>query len=164
MGGRSQWVDVYFTGRNRYTLWNNEIITTQVAMEDAFHSSAFDTVWGQLSLPVQERESKIETKAILRTSPKQMRMHEWVRLPEIQYPQFEDRTFQKECDRLEAESRKALPSPVAESFKLDRSHAYGIGLHAIVAETNLNRAAIERTIQRFREVGECEGAAPMSVA
>ena len=43
---------------------------------------------------------------------------------------------------------------LTESFTTDRGYAYGIGLHAVVAETNINLDAIVRTIQRFRALGE----------
>jgi hypothetical protein len=57
--------------------------------------------------------------------------------------------------RLEAHYRATDMPVIGESFSIDRSYAYGIGLHAVVAESNLDRTAIERTITRFREMGEC---------
>ena len=43
---------------------------------------------------------------------------------------------------------------INERFVTDRGYVYGIGLHAVVREATLDRAAIERTIQRFRDIGE----------
>ena len=86
-----RWVDATFLGVDRFTLWNAEFITTQLAMEDAIRGRAF-------------------------------------------------------C--------KTDAPVITDRFEIDRGYAYGIGLHAVVAETNLDRAAIERTIQRFRDCGE----------
>ena len=149
-----RWVDVYFLGADRCTLWNAEIITTGTALEDELNGRAFNTAYEQLSPEEIEIEFAMEWKTVPRKHPGAMRMKEWVQRPDRHYPQFEGRTFRQECDWLEAHYRATSPPVMAERFVIDRGYAYGIGLHAVVAETNLDRAAIERTIQRFREVGE----------
>ena len=80
---------------------------------------------------------------------------ELVQRPDHHYSQFEGRTFRQETERLEALYLASDPPMMKERFEIDRGYGYGIGLHAVVAETNLDRAAIERTIQRFRVCGEC---------
>ena len=47
----------------------------------------------------------------------------------------------------------SLPAPF-KRFGVDRNYAYGIGLHAVVDAANLDTEVIERTITRFRAVGE----------
>ena len=70
--------------------------------------------------------------------------------------QFEGRTFNQECERLEALYLATDAPVIGERFVTDRSYAYGIGLHAVVDEVTFDGAAIERTIQRFRDLGECD--------
>lgn len=48
---------------------------------------------------------------------------------------------------------QSLPTP-PERFEIDRKYAYGIGLHSVVNVANLDAAAIEPTIARFRGLGE----------
>ena len=149
-----QWIDIYFLGRDRCTLWNAAIVTTALAQQDAMRSRAFDATWAQLSELEQAAESAIEFKPVPRKRPSDVRCHEWVRRPDNRYPQFEGRTFDEECDRLEAHIEATSPPVIGESFTVDRSYAYGIGLQVTVAEDHLDRAAIERTIARFRDLGE----------
>ena len=149
-----QWTDVYFLGRDRFTLWNAEIITTKLALDDAIRERAFTASWARLSTDEQTRQSSFETIAVPRKRAGGMRLREWVRQPDVHYPQFDMRTFNQECERLETDIRATEPPEIGESFTTDHQYAYGIGLHAVVAETNINHDAIVRTIQRFRDVGE----------
>lgn len=149
-----RWVDVNFLGADRFTLWNAEFITTQLAMEDAIHARAFDETNARLSAAESEAEFKWEWKSVPRKHPGDLRAKELVRRPDRHYSQFEGRTFNQECERLEALYLATEPPVIKERFEIDRGYAYGIGLHAVVAEANLDRAAIERTIQRFRDFGE----------
>lgn len=89
-----------------------------------------------------------------------MRMKELMPRIERRYSQFDGRTFRQECERLEAHYLATDPPVITERFVIDRDYAYGIGLHAVVREDNLDRAAIERTIRRFRELGETDWTAP----
>ena len=149
------WVDVTFLGADRFTLWNAEFITTQLAMEDAINSRAFSETNVRLSPEESETEFKWEWKSVPLQSPGGLRAKELVQRPDRHYSQFEGRTFRQESERLEALYLASEPPMIKERFEIDRGYAYGIGLHAVVAEANLDRAAIERTIQRFRDGGEC---------
>lgn len=88
--------------------------------------------------------------------PGGLRAKELVQRPDRHYSQFEGRTFNQECERLKAHYLASDPPVIKERFDIDRGYPYGIGLHAVVAEETLDRAAIERTIQRFRDSGECD--------
>lgn len=150
-----RWVDVTFLSADRFTLWNAEFITTQMAVEDAVHARAFSETEALLSAEESEIEFKWEWKSVPLKHPGDLRAKELVQRPDRHYSQFEGRTFHQECERLEALYLATDPPVITESFAIDRGYAYGIGLHAVVAEANLDRAAIERTIQRFRDSGEC---------
>ena len=149
-----RWVDINFLSADRLTLWNAEFITTQLAVEDVIHTRAFRETDARLSPDESEAEFRWEWKSVPLKRPGDLRAKELLRRPDRHYSQFEGRTFNQECERLEALYLLSDPPLITERFEIDRGYAYGIGLHAVVAETNLNRVAIERTIQRFRNIGE----------
>lgn len=149
-----RWVDVNFLSSDRFTLWNAEIITTQMALEDSIHARAFDETHALLSAGESEAEFRWEWKSVPLKHPGDTRTKELILPTARPHARFEGRTFRQECDRREALYRSENPPVISEQFSIDRSYAYGIGLHAVVAETTLDRAAIERTIQRFRDIGE----------
>lgn len=148
------WVDVCFLGADRFTLWNAEFVTTQLAVEDEIRERAFNAAYAQLSAEEIKAEFSMGWKTVPPKRPGTMRMREWVQRPDRHYPQFDGRTFRQECDRFEAHYLATDPPVIAERFVIDHSYAYGIGLHAVVAESNMDCTAIERTIQRFRDIGE----------
>ena len=149
-----RWVDVTFLGADRFTLWNAEFITTQMALEDAVHARAFSETDALLSAEESETEFKWEWKSVPLKRPGGLRSKELVQKPDHHYSQFEGRTFRQESERLEALYLASAAPVITERFEIDRGYAYGIGLHAVVSEVSLDRAAIERTIQRFRDGGE----------
>jgi hypothetical protein len=148
------WVDLCFLGTDRFTLWNAEFITTQVALQDAVHDRAFNAVYAQLSPEDIAQEFAMSWQSVPRKHPAAERTKVWLPQPDRLYPQFEGRSFNQECDQLEAHYLATDPPAVGEKFTLDHRYRYGIGLQAVVDEANLDVAAIERTIQRFRDVGE----------
>jgi hypothetical protein len=150
------WVDVYFLAADHFTFWNAEIVTLQLARQDAVEGRSFKLAYAQLSEQEIAREFAFETVAVPRTRPGQMRTRQWVQQPVQRYPQFEGRSFREECQRLETSLLASEPPEVSECFEIDQSYAYGIGLHAVVDELTLDAAAIERCIKRFRERGERE--------
>lgn len=155
-----RWVDVYFLGADRFTFWNAEFISTALAVEDEIRGRSFNAAYAQLSPEEIAYEFSMEWKTVPRKHEGAARMKELVQRSVRHYPQFDGRTFRQECDRLEVQYMATSPPVVAERFVIDRSYAYGIGLHAVVAENHLNRVAIERAIQRFRELGEKNWNAP----
>lgn len=148
------WIDVYFLGADRFTFWNATIVTLQLAQQDELRDRSFRLAYDQLSADEIKREFAIETISVPRTRPGQMRSRQWIQQPKQCYPQFEGRTFHEECERLEAKFLATDPPDIRESFAADRGYAYGVGLHAVVDEPTLDRAAVERCIQRFRDLGE----------
>ena len=148
------WIDVYFLGADRFTFWNATIETLQLAQQDELRDRSFKLAYAQLSAEAINREFAIETVSVPRTRPGQMRSRLWKPPPKQCYPQFKGRTFHAECERLEAHLLATDPPAIRESFAADRGYAYGVGLHAVVDEPTLDRAAVERCIQRFRDLGE----------
>lgn len=52
---------------------------------------------------------------------------------------------------------------IHESFKLDRSYVYGIGLKIVLDADAINQASIEAAIDRFIELGETDWVSPEPV-
>lgn len=49
-----------------------------------------------------------------------------------------------------------IPPEIHETFRLDRSYRYGIGLEIVVSSPIIDRTVIEGAIRRFRELGETD--------
>lgn len=150
------WIDLTFLGTDHSTLWNAEFLTTRMVAQDKARAWAFEHAHAQLTPEERQQEFAMKWKAVPRSRPSAPRLMELLRQPEIQYAKFESRTFREECERLETQYAANNAQPVAESFTTHRNYAYGIGLTAVVAEENLDCAAIVRTIQRFRDIGESD--------
>ncbi|OYT93730.1 MAG: hypothetical protein CFE43_03180 [Burkholderiales bacterium PBB3] len=148
------WIDLTFIGADRCTLWNAEFLTTRMVAQDKAREWAFEHAHAQLSPQESQREFSMQWKAVPRARPSAPRLMELLPQPKIHYAKFEGRTFREECDRLETLYAASNANPVGESFTTHRNYAYGIGLTAVVDEENLDCAAIVRTIQRFRDIGE----------
>ena len=80
-----RWVDVNFLGADRFTLWNAEFITTQMAWEDAVHARAFSETDALLSAEESETEFKWEWKSVPLKSPGGLRAKELVQRPDRHY-------------------------------------------------------------------------------
>ena len=62
----------------------------------------------------------------------------------------------EQIDLLETAIIRDEPPVIYESFKLDRSYAYGIGLRIVQDVEVINQAAIEAAIDRFLAIGETD--------
>ena len=82
-------------------------------------------------------------------------MHRMEFAPEKHYDCQDGQTYSKARKALEKTLIQRLLAP-PERFDIDRKYAYGIRLHAVVNVTNLDAAAIEQTIARFRALGETD--------
>lgn len=65
-------------------------------------------------------------------------------------------TMREYEERAASEILHDTPPQFHESFRLDRSYRYGIGLEIVVDSMIVDRAAIERSIWRFRDLGEMD--------
>lgn len=58
--------------------------------------------------------------------------------------------------KLPRKSCATPPPDIHESFRLDRSYRYGIGLEIVVNSPIVDQTVIERCIRRFQELGETD--------
>ncbi len=147
------WVDVVFPGLDRFTLWNAEFITTQMARHDLASERSHEVISARLEAANETYESRMTSHLIPRTRPGELRKYRVEFSPEKQYDCLDGQTYRQARETLEVELMQSLPTP-AERFEIDRGYAYGIGLHAVVNVKTLDCAAIEQTIARFRAIGE----------
>lgn len=148
-----EWVDIVFPGLDRFTLWNAEFITTRMAKQDAARHAAYEQIDAQLAQAGLVYEPRWTSHLIPRKRPGETRMYRMAFAPELRYDVLGGQTYREACDALETQLMQTLPTP-PERFEIDRGYAYGIGLHAVVNVPTLDTTAIERTIMRFRALGE----------
>jgi hypothetical protein len=74
----------------------------------------------------------------------------------VRYAQYDGRTCSEQIDLLETTIIRDEPPAIHESFNLDRSYAYGIGLRIVLDVAVINQTAIKAAIDRFIAVGETD--------
>ncbi|MEW6584108.1 MAG: hypothetical protein AB1442_00685 [Nitrospirota bacterium] len=74
--------------------------------------------------------------------------------PERTYDKLNGLSFREYWEKLENEIARNEPPVIYESFSLDTSYRYGIGLHITFDAESINRMVIEQAIDRFYEIGE----------
>lgn len=160
----NQWFDFLFLGQDRFTIWNAAIITAQQAAWGAAHGLAYErmmammtpeekSAWNSLELFEPAEVSSIG-KVLSYTLTKRKAMR---------FKSFGDLSFYEQWEKLESEIIRDEPPTIYESFQLDRSYAYGIGLHIVLDVDVIDRTAIEQAITKFREIGETDWQAPNPV-
>lgn len=147
------WVDVVFPGLDRFTLWNAAFITTDMAKSDLASEQAHEQISARLAAANETYETRWTKHLIPRKRAGEQRMYRMAFAPENHYGCLEGQTYSQACEALEQSLMQSLPTPPAR-FEIDRNYAYGIRLHAVVNVANLDAAAIEQTIARFRTLGE----------
>ncbi len=151
----SQWMDIYFLGLDKFTIWNATIITARLALEDAAHDLAFTHTEEMLTADELESEFKTEFVPADRCSKTgKILTYRMLEREKKRYDQFGGLTFLEQLDKLEAQIIAETPTTIYEFFQTDLSYSYGIGLNIVVDVETINRTVIEQTIIKFRELGE----------
>lgn len=81
-------------------------------------------------------------------------MYRMIARPKLIYEKFGGLILHEYQDKLVEEIILHEPPEVFESFTIDRSYRYGIGLNIVINVDEINQAGIEEAIRRFREIGE----------
>lgn len=144
----------YFTGTDRFTIWNAEIITARKAFWEAASDLAYKRA-NTLLTPVERgNDWKLEFESAQVSSTGKVLTYRQVKREPVRYAQFGGLTFPEQWRKLESEIVQHDPPAIFESFKLDHKYAYGIGLSIVLDVPVIDQAAIECSIDRFLSVGE----------
>jgi hypothetical protein len=155
----NQWFSLYFLGNDRYTFWKATIYTAAAEFWEKNHSLAQHRTWSLLTDAQQEEElPKFEAHFI------DGKKYYTVRKLERRYDCFGGLTRDEYIGKTELEIIENEPPAIYESFEVDPSYQYGIGLKAVVQADEINREVIEATIERFRRVGEKNWQSPHPVS
>ncbi|BBE08780.1 Uncharacterized protein MCB1EB_0619 [Mycoavidus cysteinexigens] len=160
----NQWFDFYFPGTDRFTIWNASFVTARKAFWDKAHDIAHTRVAEMLTPEEREENSKLECVPAQRSSTGKIFTYTLAEREEIRFEQFGGLTFHEQWRKLESEIARNEPPVIHESFKLDRSYVYGIGLKIVLDVDVVNQASIEAAIDRFFSVGETDWISPEPVA
>jgi hypothetical protein len=152
----NQWFDFYFPGTDRFTLWNADIGTARRTFWEAAHEMAFERTADALTLQELELETRMEFEPAEKSRTGKVLTWTLGEREPVRYAQFGGLTFSEQTAKLEAEIIRDAPPIIHESFTLDRSYAYGIGLHIVLDVDVINKAAIECAIDRFLAEGETD--------
>ena len=152
----NQWFDFYFPGTDRFTIWNASFVTARKAFWDKAHDIAHTRVAAMLSPKEREENSKLEFVPAQRSSTGKILTYKLAEREKMRFEQFGGLTFHEQWRKLEAEIARNEPPVIHESFKLDRSYVYGIGLKIVLDVDVINQASIEAAIDRFIAIGETD--------
>lgn len=147
----NQWADAYFLGSDGLTIWNATIVTAVRAFWDVVEEMAHSRAWEQLTPDEQSAETEMKFEPIWSNG---RRMYRMVEKPKLIYEQYGGLTYSEYQDKLTEEIILHEPPEIFESFTIDRSYSYGVGLYLVINVDEINPATIEEAIHRFREAGE----------
>ena len=147
----NQWADVYFLGGNGLTIWNTSIVTATHEFWETVEEMAHSRAWEMLTPKEQQAEAEMKFEPIWYHGKRMYRMLE---RPVLTYDKFGGLTFRDYQEKINEEIIKNEPPAIFESFTLDRSYRYGIGLSMVVHAKEITRMSIEDAIRRFRAIGE----------
>ncbi|HKM96345.1 MAG TPA: hypothetical protein VJY99_06550 [Buttiauxella sp.] len=157
------WSDIYFIGRDPAEFWNAEIITAQVAFNDAVESRAFDEAYGLLSEQERDSEFQRETRPDYNANG-EIVSHTLIDRQSKGYRAFGGLTFSQYVQKREEEIARDTPPEVHRRYQYLHGFTYGLGLRIIVDVTSLSQQVIEEAITDFRLRGECEWCSPECVS
>ncbi|WP_234421682.1 hypothetical protein [Parazoarcus communis] len=144
----------YFPGTQRFTIWNANVVTARKAFWQKAHDIAYNRVAGMLNTEELEMNFKLQFEAAERSKTGKILSYKLAERHEMRFEQFGGLTFDEQLQKLEAEIVRNEPPVVHESFLLDRSYAYGIGVDIVLDVDVIDQAAIEAAIDRFMAIGE----------
>lgn len=150
----NQWFDFLMPGKDRFTLWNVEIITARKAFWDKAHDLAYERINDMLS-PYERDFDDMSFEPADISSTGKVLTYTMV-FKDTRYDQFDGRTFYEQWEKAEADVVRDTPITIYESFRTDPDYAYGIGLYMIIDADVINRESVERAILKFREIGETD--------
>jgi hypothetical protein len=151
----NQWFDFYFLGLDGVTIWNAVLCTANQAYWDAISDLAFTEA--DRLCPKNHDDFNIKDWLIpVYDKVTGKKLHYLMREPEVK-AELGNQTLSQFVENYSSKLIREDTSetaPVFESFRIDKGYQYGIGLHAVMDTPEINAAAIETMIEKFRAIGE----------
>ncbi|MGZ8182660.1 MAG: hypothetical protein ACXWT1_11910 [Methylobacter sp.] len=151
----NQWFDFYFLGLDGVTIWNTVLYTANEAYWSAIRDLAFKEA--DRLCPKNENDFDLNSFLIpVYDDITGKKLHYIMKEPEIE-PELNNLTHSQFVDEY---SSKLIHEdtgdtvPVFESFEIDTTYRYGIGLFAVIDAPEINAETIEAMIEKFRSMGE----------
>lgn len=146
--------DFIFPGLNKYDIWRACIGTARNAFLGEINMRAISQVWDMLSPEERAFERKMKFIPARRDSLGKVLSYTLEPREDIRYAQFDELTMYEYRQRLMREMIASDPPEIYESFDLDFSFRYGVGLYIVVDADRISYPLIDQTINRFLELGQ----------
>ncbi len=142
------------------TIWNACLVTAASAFWETAEDMAHSRAWDMLTPEEQKAETEMKFEPVWLNG---QRMYRMLESPVLTYEKFGGLTFRDYQVKITGEIIQNEPPAIFESFTLDRSYRYGIGLDIVIHAPEINKHSIEEAIRRFRAIGEQNWRAEQSV-
>ncbi|MCJ1901623.1 hypothetical protein MR829_14720 [Paracoccus versutus] len=153
-----QWFDVLFPGLDGRSIWNATVITGNLRFWERIQDLASEQTRSRLT------DAELEEEYRWKFSPAfyvgRQKFYRMIRSEPRHHAALDGLTLREYEERTASEILHNTPPEIHESFRLDHSYRYGIGLEIVTDSPIVDRAAIERSIRRFRELGETDWQSP----
>jgi hypothetical protein len=143
--------DVHFLGTDGITIWNAAIFTATWEFWSKASHLASERAFSLLPQEQLKLEGLRFEGPFMEGGEKYYRM---VERPQPVYDCFGGLTLREYEEQCKLKIIEDEPPVIHESFEIDPRYECGIGLRAVVQADEVNREVIEKTIDRFRELGE----------
>lgn len=153
-----QWFDVLFLGLDGHSIWNASVTTGNLRFWERIEDLASEQT--RLLLTEAELEEEYRWKFSPAFHTGRQKFYRVIRSESRHHAALNGLTIREYEDRAASEILHSSPPDIHESFRLDRSYRYGIGLEIVIDSPVVDSAVIERCIRRFRELGETDWQSP----
>jgi hypothetical protein len=159
-----QWFDFYFVGADRFTIWNAQITTARREFWYEVDELAFAHTAKLIRATERSQFSSFERGNARRSHSGKIQSYEWILKEEPRFAELGKKTFQEYAASVADEIAANAPPNIWESFQVDTSYRYGIGLSIVVDSPIIDKEVIEKSIDRFLLLGSRNWKADSPVA
>ncbi|PHM25104.1 hypothetical protein [Xenorhabdus budapestensis] len=151
-----QWFDFYFISSDKSILWNACIITAKQAFRDEVSHLAHMRLDAIMTREEKEAELKLDFIPFDYSKAGKILTYKLITKEKKRYKKLDGLTYYEELKKLESEIECNEPPFIYESFRVNRSYVYGIGLEIIIDTDSINQSVVEDAISRFYVIGETD--------
>lgn len=158
----NQWFDFYFLGLDGVTIWNAVLYTANQAYWEAIRDLAFEESYrlspsenfdlDSLFIPVYDTVAGKKLHYVMKEPEVLSELDNRTRSQFVS--DYSSNLIHEDTDKI---------APIFESFRIDTSYRYGIGLYAVMDVPEINAETIETMIAKFRAIGEQNWQNPIPV-